>query len=217
MFLNSSAICSHIPDIFKSGNFFLIIASPQFISSGHFVGQILNWVIPPISWSYFPSLYLSVNHGAHFFSYIFKYINSTLFWWKKINCHGQHMYSYWKFLMSPHIWFPTHRNKRLWKADSSVHSPRGPAKSGKCCRGNWGSMEEATQWKRAVSRAKVKMDTNNPIKMCLEDNLALRICTPALEIHPKNILPRKICFFLFYLNLILQVSRLCKALNDLCL
>ena len=148
---------------------FLIIASPQFISSGHFVGQILNCVIPPISWSYFSSLYLPVNHGAHLFSYIFKYINSTLFWWK-INFHGQHMYSYWKFLMSPHIWFPAHRNKRLWKADSFVHSPRGPAKSGKCCRGNWGSMEGATQWKRAVSKANIKLDTNNPIKMYLEDN-----------------------------------------------
>lgn len=164
-----------------------------------FCWQILNWIIPPISWSYFSSLYLSVNHSVHSFSYIFKYMNSTLFLWKKINFHGQHTYSYWKLLMSPHIWFPGHRNRRLWKADSSVHSPGGPAKSGKCCRGNWDSLEGATQWKRAVSKTNVKLDTNNPIEMYLEDNLALRISMPALEIHPKILFLENL-FFPFFIS-----------------
>ena len=63
---------------------------------------------------------------------------------------------HWKFLVSHHIWFPVHRNRSLWKVDSSVHSHGGSAKFGKCFRGNWDSVEGATQWKRALSKTNVK-------------------------------------------------------------
>lgn len=67
---------------------------------------------------------------------------------------------YGKFFVSPHIWFPVHWNRRLWKVDWFVYNHKGEgraAKSGKCFKGSWESFKGATQWKRALSKTNVKV------------------------------------------------------------